>query len=84
MHHTVEQMEPELENELQKRGLKQLSEALMAYGVQDLDEMRVLMCSLSEVDLEAESEFRRELAFTLKPFQVRNLRCWLQQVRQNT
>ena len=84
MHHTVEQMGPELENELQKRGLKQLSEALLAYGVQDLNEMWVLMCSLSEVDLEAESEFRRELAFPLKPFQVRNLRCWLQQVRQNT
>jgi hypothetical protein len=62
------------DSELQRWELQRIGPALLSFGISQLSEMRNLLHTLSDNDLEEQSEFRRHVSLT--PFQVRNLRLW--------
>jgi hypothetical protein len=74
------QMEEELHREMERRGLSTLVDAFFRYGIQQLEEMIVLLRSLTEQDFEEGSDFRGDLAVPLTRFHIRILRSWWQEI----
>ena len=68
------QLQDRLIRELQRWELQRIGPALFSYGISQLSEMRTLLHTLTDNDLEEQSDFRRHVSLT--PFQVRNLRLW--------
>jgi len=74
------QMEEELHREMERRGLSTLVDAFFQYGIQQLEEMIVLLRSLTQQDFEEGSDFRGDLAVPLTRFHIRILRSWWQEI----
>jgi hypothetical protein len=76
----IAQMEEELHREMERRGLSTLVDAFFRYGIQQLEDMIVLLRSLTEQDFEEGSDFRGDLAVPLTRFHIRILRSWWQEI----
>ena len=68
------QLQDRLLHELQHRDLQRIGPALCSFGISQLREMSKMLHTLTDNDMEEQSEFLRQVSLT--PFQVRNLRLW--------